>query len=120
MLNGDDARVAQMAALCDGDVIFYGLDGAAPLLEAHRAAGKRTVSVSADGALVLAEGVRKVHRVRLDAPVVQRLARSLGLHALMAVAAAAWALSVSPELMVAGIETSGLDAGVADAAAVAS
>jgi len=68
---------------------------------------------------VLAEGVRKVHRVRLDAPVVQRLARSLGLHALMAVAAAAWALSVSPELMVAGIETSGLDAGVADAAAVA-
>lgn len=120
VLNGDDARVAQMASLCDGDVIFYGLDGTAPLLEAHRAAGKRTVSVSADGALVLAEGVRKAHRVRLDAPVVQRLARSLGLHALMAVAAAAWALSVSPELMVAGIETSGLDAGVADDAAVAS
>jgi cyanophycin synthetase len=107
VLNADDARVAQMAELCDGDVIFYGLDGEAAPLALHRAAGHRTVSV-AEGALVLAQGARKTHRVRLDAPVVQGLVRSLGLHALMAAVAAAWALAVSPELMAAGIETSGL------------
>lgn len=110
VLNADDARVAEMAELCDGDVIFYGRDPASPVLERHRAAGQRTVSIAEDGALVLAEGTRKSHRVRLDAPVVQRLAQSLGEHTLMAVAAAAWALAVSPELMAAGIETSGVDA----------
>ncbi len=109
VLNADDERVAQMASLCDGDVIFYGLDGASSLLEKHRALGLRTVSVS-DGALVLAEGVRKAHRVKLDAAVVQRLAEELGLHTLLAVAAAAWALAVSPELIAAGMETCGFPA----------
>ncbi|MGQ3198218.1 MAG: cyanophycin synthetase, partial [Hydrogenophaga sp.] len=118
VLNADDARLVEMAELCDGDVIFYGRNPASPVLERHRAAGHRTVSIGGDGALELAEGTRKTHRVRLDAPVVQRLAQSLGEHALMAVAAAAWALSVSPELMAAGIETSGVDAAPAEAAAV--
>lgn len=112
VLNADDARVAQMASLCDGDVIFYGLDGASSLLEKHRALGLRTVSVS-EGALVLHEGTRKSHRVKLDAPVVHRLAETLGLHTLLAVAAAAWALSVSPELIAAGMETCGFGAAVA-------
>lgn len=112
VLNADDARVAQMASLCDGDVIFYGLDGESSLLEKHRALGLRTVSV-ADGTLVLAEGSRRAHRVKLDAPVVQRLAEDLGLHTLLAVAAAAWALAVSPELIAAGMETCGFDAAVA-------
>ncbi|WP_137918769.1 cyanophycin synthetase [Hydrogenophaga sp. 2FB] len=112
VLNADDARVLQMAELCDGDVILYGLDAESPALAQHRAAGSRTVYVSG-AALVLAEGPHKTHRVRLDAPMVQGLVQSLGLHTLMAVAAAAWALSVSPELMAAGIETSGLGAGVA-------
>jgi cyanophycin synthetase len=108
VLNADDARVLEMVELCDGDVILYGMDAASPALQKHREAGSRTVSVF-EGQLVLAEGVRKAHRVRLDAPVVQGLLQSLGAHTLMAVAAAAWALAVSPELMAAGIETAGLD-----------
>ena len=111
VLNADDARVLQMVELCDGDVILYGMDAASSPLQQHREAGSRTVSLF-EGALVLAEGVRKAHRVRLDAPVVQTLMQALGPHTVMAVAAAAWALGVSPELMAAGIETSGLDAGV--------
>jgi len=112
VLNADDARVAQMASLCDGDVMFYGLDGNSSLLEKHRALGLRTVSVS-DGTLVLSEGTRRTHRVKLDAPVVQRLAEELGLHTLLAVAAAAWALAVSPELIAAGMETCGYGAAAA-------
>lgn len=111
VLNADDARVAQMASLCDGDVIFYGLDGDSSLLEKHRALGLRTVSV-ADGTLVLAEGTRRAHRVKLDAPVVQRLSEDLGLHTLLAVAAAAWALAVSPELIAAGMESCAFEAAV--------
>ncbi|MDO9437654.1 cyanophycin synthetase [Hydrogenophaga sp.] len=117
VLNADDPRVAQMASLCDGDVILYGLHAESPALVQHRAGGLRTVSASA-GALVLAEGLHKSHRVRLDSPVVQSLVASLGLHTLMAVAAAAWALNVSPELVVAGIESSGLDVGLTPSAAV--
>ncbi len=109
VLNADDAGVARMAGLCDGEVTLYGIDGAAEPLARHRAAGQRTVSV-ADGALVLADGTRRSLHVRLDAPVAQRLRQSLGLHALMAVAGAAWALGVSPELMAAGLETSGIGA----------
>ncbi len=116
VLNADDARVAQMASLCDGDVIFYGLDGASSMLEKHRALGLRTVSV-ADGMLVLSEGVRKAHRVKLDAPVVQRLSEELGLPTLLAVAAAAWALAVSPELIAAGMETCGFHAAIEPEAA---
>lgn len=112
VLNADDPRVLEMVELCDGDVILYGMDAASPALQKHREAGSRTVSMF-EGQLVLAEGVRKAHRVRLDAPVVQGLLQSLGAHTLMAVAAAAWALAVSPELMAAGIETAGLDVGPA-------
>ncbi|MGE0348942.1 cyanophycin synthetase [Hydrogenophaga sp.] len=112
VLNADEPRVAEMAGLCDGEVILYGLNAESPALAGHRAAGARTVSAS-DGALVLADGTRKSHRVRLDAPVTQQLRATFGEHTLMAAVAAAWALAVSPELMAAGIETSGLDAAVA-------
>ncbi|MCW5655718.1 cyanophycin synthetase [Hydrogenophaga sp.] len=115
VLNADDEGVVQMAALCDGDVILYGMDGQSEPLKQHLAAGHRTVSLGEAGTLVLAEGSRKTHRVRLDAPIAQRLTQVLGPHTLMAVAAAAWALAVSPELIAAGLETSGLDLGAASA-----
>jgi cyanophycin synthetase len=117
VLNADEPRVAEMAGLCDGEVILYGRDAESPALARHCAAGARTVSVSAShGALVLADGTRKSHRVRLDAPVTQQLVATLGEHTLMAAVAAAWALAVSPELMAAGIETSGLGGAVAEPA----
>lgn len=55
ILNADDAEVAEMAELCDGDVLFFGLDAANPVLSAHLAAGKRAVFLQ-DGQIMLAEG----------------------------------------------------------------
>lgn len=55
ILNADDAEVAEMAELCDGDVLFFGLDANNPVLTAHLAAGKRAVFLR-DGQIRLAEG----------------------------------------------------------------
>jgi cyanophycin synthetase len=42
-----------MAELCDGKVIFYGMDANLAALAEHRAAGERVVYLQ-DGAIVLA------------------------------------------------------------------
>lgn len=55
VLNADDPQVVEMAKLCDGDVLFFGTSFENPVLAAHRAAGKRTVTV-VDGQIVLATG----------------------------------------------------------------
>ena len=48
--------MAELAELCDGDVIFYARRrGPLPVIAAHRAGGERAVFVR-DGAIVLAEG----------------------------------------------------------------
>jgi cyanophycin synthetase len=41
VLNAADARIAEMAALCDGDVILYAVDENTEALAAHRAAGSQ-------------------------------------------------------------------------------
>jgi cyanophycin synthetase len=55
VLNAADARLVEMAELCDGDVIFFGLSADLPAIATHRAAGKRAVFVR-DGKVVLATG----------------------------------------------------------------
>ena len=55
VLNAADERIAALARLCDGDVMFYALDEHSPALRAQRAAGGRAVFVR-DGDCVLAEG----------------------------------------------------------------
>jgi cyanophycin synthetase len=104
VLNADDARLVQMAELCDGDVIFYSQDPSLPAIADHRANGGRAV-LAQHGRLVLAEGAAQIPSVPLDSPAVKRLCEDYGPPMLMAAIAAAWALGISPELITAGIET---------------
>ncbi|MEO8278637.1 MAG: cyanophycin synthetase [Ideonella sp.] len=108
VLNAGDAAVAEMATLCDGEVIFYAADAdaaAAARIAAHRAAGGRAVMLRA-GRLVLATGTQEI--VLADRSMFRRAnpaGPGLSEECMAAAAAAAWALGISPDLITAGIET---------------
>ncbi|MBY0469419.1 MAG: cyanophycin synthetase [Burkholderiaceae bacterium] len=111
VLNAADPRIADMASLCDGEVIFYAHDSDNTALAAHRAAGGRCVFLR-EGWAVLASGsvetvcanVEHAGR-RFTAPAHATLPVADPIEVLLASIASAWALGISPELMAAGIET---------------
>lgn len=102
VLNADDALVAPLAPLCDGEVIFFSLAQDNPVVAAHRAEGRRAV-VYRDGTLILASGDQET---MISAPaaidVVHQAEQAANF---AAAAAAAWALAIAPDLIRAGIET---------------
>lgn len=105
VLNAGDAAVAELAPLCDGDVIFYATEpeaAASAVLAAHRAAGGRAVLLRG-GRVVLATGSQEQPLAELGAR--RRGAAALPPEVLAASAAAAWALGISPDLIAAGIGT---------------
>jgi cyanophycin synthetase len=55
VLNAADPQVVEMADLCDGEVIFYGVDEQLAAIAAHRKDGKRVVFQRAD-CIVMADG----------------------------------------------------------------
>ncbi len=103
VLNGADPLVAEMAALCDGEVIFYGLDPSLAVIAEHLSQCGRAVFVR-DGQVVLAQGPDERCIDLASAPLwagnVDDPEAAAGLLAAVAVA---WALDISPELVVAGI-----------------
>ncbi|MDA8448270.1 cyanophycin synthetase [Acidovorax sp. NCPPB 3859] len=104
VLNADDAQVADLARLCDGEVLFYALNADNPVVAAHRAEGDGRAVFVQGGNVVLATGTKE--------RVLGTLA-SLGLAggvqpdtaALLASVATAWALDITPDLIAAGIKT---------------
>ncbi|AVT17667.1 cyanophycin synthetase [Paracidovorax avenae] len=104
VLNADDAQVADLARLCDGEVLFYALNADNPVVAAHRADGDGRAVFVQGGNVVLATGTKE--------RVLGTLA-SLGLAggvqpdtaALLASVATAWALDITPDLIAAGIKT---------------
>ncbi|WP_426190661.1 cyanophycin synthetase [Massilia sp. DWR3-1-1] len=101
VLNAEIDAVAEMAALCDGQVIFYAADADHPRLLAQRAAGQRSVFVR-DGAIVLGDGAHE--QVLLALAALKPTTASWPTSVLAAVAAA-WALDVEPTILAAGLRT---------------
>ena len=101
VLNAADPRVVEMAALCDGQVIFYGPDAQLPAIAAHRAAGLRSVYLR-ERHIVLAQGQNEISEIALDTLTPAKAAKP---EMVMAAVAAAWALDVRPELIGAGLRT---------------
>lgn len=102
VLNAADARVVEMAPLCDGAVIFYGESSELPAIVKHRAEGGRVVFLS-NGRLILATGNEEATLQAMGS----RLETGMEVcsESILAAAAAAWALDIPMELMAAGIET---------------
>ncbi|OYT87070.1 MAG: cyanophycin synthetase [Burkholderiales bacterium PBB6] len=107
VLNANDARIAEMAELCDGSVLMYAWGDSLPtaLLE-HVQAGGRAVTIKG-GRVQLHTG----NDVQTGLDLAGLLARKgeAGNHglseALLAAVATAWAFGIGPELIAAGIET---------------
>ena len=96
VLNAADPQVVDMADLCDGEVIFYGVDEHLDAIAAHRQDGKRAVFQRAD-CIVMSSGQEEVCSLPLS-PLVPP-------EAVLAAIAAGWALGLSPELIGAGLRT---------------
>ena len=98
VLNAADERVAELASLCDGSVIFFAISSAAPVVAAHLASGERAVFMR-DGNIVLATGKEEILIDNATPHAALTMENSL------AAVAAAWALGIGPDLIRAGIET---------------
>ncbi|NVD71188.1 cyanophycin synthetase [Duganella sp. BJB488] len=96
VLNAADPQVVDMADLCDGDVMFYGVDEHLAAIAAHRQDGKRVVFQRAER-IVLAQGHEDIASLPLS-PLVPP-------EAVLAAIAAGWALGLTPELIGAGLRT---------------
>jgi cyanophycin synthetase len=101
VLNAADARVAALAELSDGAVLFYALDEADETLKAHRAADGRVAFVRG-GHIVLAQGNEEMPLLGIDKIKPATAAQP---EALLAAALAGWALDVPTDLICAGLRT---------------
>lgn len=101
VLNAADPQVVTMAELCDGKVIFYGLDPQLDALVTHRASGERVVFVQT-GDIVMIQDMDEVARIPLESLTRSKAEQP---EMVMAAAAAAWALDIAPELIGAGLRT---------------
>ncbi|EHP38884.1 cyanophycin synthetase [Cupriavidus basilensis OR16] len=105
VLNARDPLVVEMAELCDGDVIFFGLSADLPAIAAHRAAGRRAVYVR-DGKVVLATGSREVPLTDVAAiPLTYAGRVAFQVENVLAAVATGWALGISNDLIRAGVVT---------------
>jgi cyanophycin synthetase len=102
VLDVDDPLIADMARLCDGEVIFFGIDPANPVLAAHLAAGGRAMLLQ-DATIMAATGDESVPAA--DLPPAVAAARNGEVAAHLAAAAAAWALGLPLDLIRTGLET---------------
>jgi cyanophycin synthetase len=105
VLNAREPMLVEMAALCDGEVIYFALDADLPVIAEHRAQGKRAVLVR-DGAVVLASGADETKLAKLkDIPLTDGGKTAFQIENVLAAVGAAWALGIKPELMRTGVET---------------
>lgn len=99
VLNAANERVAALAELCDGGVIYYAVDERNPILAGHRAEGGRVV-FARDGRIVLAEGGLETPLIALETmkPSTVKYPENV-----LAAVAAAWALDVPSDLLCGGL-----------------
>jgi cyanophycin synthetase len=90
-----------MAELCDGKVIFYGMDSGLPAIAEHQQEGERVVFLR-DGDIVLAQGSQDVAKLPLSSLKPSKASKP---EMVMAAVAAAWALDIPIELIAAGLRT---------------
>jgi cyanophycin synthetase len=102
VLNAADSLVAEMAKYCDGEVIFFSIDGQLGSIADHLGKGGRAVLMR-DGHLVLKQGEQEMVLLKL-APVLGAEC-NWQLENVLAAVAAAWALGISTDIVRAGIAT---------------
>jgi len=109
VLNAGDPMVAEMAPLCDGEVIFFAADAELPVILEHRASGGRAVFMRG-GDLILATAAHEIALLPLtEIPFLGSNPSAEGLKIVMASVAAAWALGIALHIICTGAETFSTD-----------
>ncbi len=103
VLNADDAQTADLARLCDGQVLFYSLDASNATVAAHREAGGRAVLLKGEEVVLVQDTTERVLGTLTALRPVNGFEPDHA--ALLAAVATAWALDITPELIAAGIKT---------------
>jgi cyanophycin synthetase len=89
VLNAADPIVTAMAPKCPGGIIYFAVDPHNPVLTAHRAQGKRTLSVDGD-AIVASEGNWRESLLLRDIPITRNGTIGFQVENVMAAIGAAW------------------------------
>ncbi len=104
VLNASDPHVAPMAQVCPGSVIYFSSDRHQPILNTHRAQGKRVVFTDGDCIVCSEAGVE--HRIALKGiPLTRNGTITFQVENAMASIAAAWALNLDWKVIEAGLAT---------------
>jgi cyanophycin synthetase len=105
VLNAADPLVVDMKKWSDGQVVYFALDPANPVMVAHLAQGGLAATVR-DGWIVLCDGPRETRLASLErVPLVHRGLVAFQVENVLAAAAAAWRLGVPLELVRLGLES---------------
>ncbi len=105
VLNADDLTVAAMASLCDGEVIFFGMNAASAVISQHLEEGGRAVFLRHESVLLASGSDEVVLTDIASIPMTEGGQISFQIGNVLAAVAAAWALDINPDLIRAGIET---------------
>ncbi|ROT46511.1 cyanophycin synthetase [Pusillimonas sp. NJUB218] len=107
VLNADDPAVLEMADLCDGSVVLFGMSAGSEAIVAHRANSGRAV-VAKDGWILMLDGAEQSVLTELAmVPVIDGATSPVLTQSVLAAVAAAWSLGVQTEVIRAGIQTYG-------------
>ena len=105
VLNAGDSRVAEMAELSDGEVLFFGVAPELPVLVKHRSKNGRSVFVR-NGWIILANGSSEQALIQIkNLPMIAPDGPEYLVENLLAGVTAAWALELSPDMIRAGVAT---------------
>ncbi len=85
----------ELAELCDGEVIYYGLDTHVGTMARHLQQGKRAVYLK-DGNIILGTATNEHHLLALNSLKPSKVEQA---EAVLAAVAAAWAMNITPDLI---------------------
>jgi cyanophycin synthetase len=105
VLNADDPHIVELARHCDGQITWLCLTHDTPLIKDHLAQGQRVVSIVAEN-LTLMQGAEQYTLCPLKAvSLTEHDADTTQTYNVLAAAAAAWALGLTPDLIQAGLRS---------------
>jgi cyanophycin synthetase len=104
VLNAADPIVAAMAENTQGDVTYFAQDCSLPVMQKHRAQGRRVVYVD-NNDLVAAQGKQEQRIALTEVPITRGGVVGFQVENVMASVAAAWAVGISWDAVRAGLRT---------------
>ncbi len=103
ILNADDERVIDLARFCDGQITLFSQQAKLPALTEHLQKGGRAVFID-HNQLILAQGTQRINLCAVASiPLTEQATHTAQTYNVMAAAAGAWALGLTPDLIEAGL-----------------